>query len=220
VPQTLSTGLIIAGAYADKARRVLFAQLRDKVKTGELDNKEVARAAAELNRMLFDVLVNKLKTDKGDVVRVRIDYEVGDGAIRWLWETLRLEVFKRVPDEEVSKALAESVAEAEEITAPPEYQVERLGTTPLDDIVYELKLDEKRVGALIVETMDEEAIVKGAVVEPQPLIVKRAIIDVEGELDDTVRKVLPELLEEAEQTDQELAEKVVNEILEELPESY
>ncbi|MEB3755559.1 MAG: DUF2258 domain-containing protein [Desulfurococcales archaeon] len=220
MPPTLSTGLIIAGAYADKARRVLFAQLREKVRSGELDNREVARAAAELNRMLFDILVNKLKTDKGDVVRVRIDYDIEDGTIKWLWDTLRIEVFRRVPDEEVSRALAESVAKAEEITALPEYQVERLGTTPLDDIVYEVKLDERRVGALIVETMDEEAIIKGAVVEPQPLIIKRAIIDVEGELDDTIRKALPDLLEEAEQTDRELAEKVVNEILDELPESY
>ena len=220
MPQTLSTGLIIAGAYADKARRVLFAQLREKVRSGELDNREVARAAAELNRMLFDILVNKLKTDKGDVVRVRIDYDIEDGTIKWLWDTLRIEVFRRVPDEEVSRALTESVAKAGEITALPEYQVERLGATSLDDIVYEVKLDERRVGALIVETMDEEAIIKGAVVEPQPLIIKRAIIDVEGELDDTIRRALPELLEEAEQTDRELAEKVVNEILDELPESY
>ncbi|MCE4607154.1 MAG: DUF2258 domain-containing protein [Desulfurococcales archaeon] len=220
MPQTLSTGLIIAGAYADKARRVLFAQVRDKVKAGELENKEVARAAAELNRLLFDILVNKLKTDKGDVVRVRVGYELEGGTIKWLWDTLKLEVFRRVPDEEVSKALSESVAEAGEIAAPPEYQVERLGTTPLDDIAYEVKLDGRRVGVLIVETMDDEAVVKGAVLEPQPLIIKRAIIDVEGELDDTIKKVLPELLEEAEQSDRELAEKVVNEILDELPGSY
>ncbi|MCE4613928.1 MAG: DUF2258 domain-containing protein [Desulfurococcales archaeon] len=220
MPQTLSTGLIIAGAYADKARRVLFAQLRDKVKSRELDNKEVARAAAELNRILFDILVNKLKIDKGDVVRVRIDYEIEDGTIKWLWDALRLEVFKRVPGEEVSKILSESIAKAEEIATPPEYQVERRGITPLDDAVYEVKLGERRVGILLVETMDEEAVVKGAVIEPQPLIIKRAVIDVEGELDDIIRESLPELLEEAEQADLELAEKVVNEILEELSESY
>jgi hypothetical protein len=220
MPQTLSTGLIIAGAYADKARRVLFAQLRDKIKSGELSNKEVARAVAELNRILFDILVNRLKTDKGDVVRVRVDYEVEDGTVKWLWDTLRLEVFRRVPEEEIAKALSESVSKAEEIITSPQYEIEKIGTTPLDDIVYAVKLGDERVGALIVETMDGEAIIKGAVTEPQPLIIKRAIIDVEGELDEALKENLPDLLEEAEQSDRELAEKVVNEILEELPESY
>ncbi len=32
----LSTGLIIAGAYADKVRRTLFAQLKDKIKHNEI----------------------------------------------------------------------------------------------------------------------------------------------------------------------------------------
>ncbi|HIE58698.1 MAG TPA: DUF2258 domain-containing protein [Hydrogenothermaceae bacterium] len=52
MPQ-LSTGLVIAGAYADKLRRVLFAQLRDKIKAGELTNQLVAQKAGELNRLLF-----------------------------------------------------------------------------------------------------------------------------------------------------------------------
>lgn len=216
MPQTLSTGLIIAGAYADKARRVLFAQLRDKIKSGEISNKEVARAAAELNRMLFDILVNKLKTDKGDVVRVRIDYEVEDGKIKWLWDTLRLEVFRRTPEEEVAKAISETMS-GQPSGEAPSYTVARLGTTPLDDVVYEVKIGETRVGALLVESVDGEAVVKGAVTEPQPLIIKRAIIDVEGDLDEAVEKNLPDLLDEAEQVDRELAEKVVNEILDELP---
>jgi len=84
---TLSTGLIIAGAYADKLRRTLFAQLSDRVKSGEIDSKEVARAAAEVNQLLFNIIVEDLKMNKGDVVRVRVDYEIEGSQINGI--TLR-----------------------------------------------------------------------------------------------------------------------------------
>jgi len=118
MPQ-LSTGLVIAGAYADKLRRVLFAQLRDKIKAGELTNQLVAQKAGELNRLLFDILVNKLKIDKGDVVRIRIEYDVVNGDIVWKLDTLKIEVFKRVPDEEVEKAVKETIEKAREVLEKP-----------------------------------------------------------------------------------------------------
>ena len=57
---TLSTGYVIVGAYAIKIRRTLFAQQKDRIKNKELDGKEIARASGELNKVLFDILVNKL----------------------------------------------------------------------------------------------------------------------------------------------------------------
>jgi len=108
---TLSTGLIIAGAYADKLRRTLFAQLSERVKSGEIDSKEVARAAAEVNQLLFNILVEDLKIDKGDVVRVRVDYNVEDGMIKWDLNTLSLEVFKRISDEEINSVIKKRVGE-------------------------------------------------------------------------------------------------------------
>jgi len=102
---TLSTGLIIAGAYADKLRKTLFAQLSEKVKSGEISPQMVAKAAGDVNSFLFDILVNDLKLDKGDVVRVRIDYKVKGGEVSFDFDTLRLEVFKRVPDDEVSEVV-------------------------------------------------------------------------------------------------------------------
>ena len=118
MPQ-LSTGHIIAGAYADKVRRVLFAQLRDKIKAGELTNQLVAQKAGELNRLLFDILVNKLRIDKGDVVRIRVEYDIIDSDIVWRLDTLRIEVFKRVPDEEVEKAVKETIEKAREVLEKP-----------------------------------------------------------------------------------------------------
>ncbi len=107
---TLSTGLVIAGAYADKLRRTLFAQLSDKVKSGELESTEVARAAAEVNQLLYNILVEDLKIDKGDVVRIRIEYDIGDGEIRWKKDTLSLEVFKRLDQNQVDEAVKKRVA--------------------------------------------------------------------------------------------------------------
>ncbi|MFN4046744.1 MAG: DUF2258 domain-containing protein [Acidilobaceae archaeon] len=73
---TLRSGYVIGGAYADKIRRTLFAQTRDLVKSGELSVQEVARAAGELNRILYEILVDRVKIEKGDVVRVSVNYTV------------------------------------------------------------------------------------------------------------------------------------------------
>ncbi len=106
----LSTGLVIAGAYAKKLRRTLFAQLRDAIKSGELTNQEVARAAAEMNQMLYQILIEDLGLEKGDAVRVVVEYDVSDGKVVWKLDTLTIEAFKRVPDEEVAKAIKQRVA--------------------------------------------------------------------------------------------------------------
>lgn len=102
----LSTGLVIAGAYADKVRRTLFAQLKDLVKQDKEFAKEAARASAELNVVLYTILVEELKVEKGDAVRVRISYRVEpEKRITWLYNTLRVEAFKRIPDESVEKVV-------------------------------------------------------------------------------------------------------------------
>ncbi len=107
IENELSTGLVIAGAYADKLRRTLFAQLRDLVKKNRDFAREVARAAGEMNRLIYIILVEELKSDKGDVVRIRVKYEVDTEKwkITWKYNTLRIEYFKRYPDEEVKKII-------------------------------------------------------------------------------------------------------------------
>ncbi len=111
MPKELSTGLVIAGAYADKLRRTLFAQLRDLVKQNKEFAREIARASGEINRLIYIVLVEKLKADKGDVVRIRVQYDVEDGRVKWYYDTLRIEYFKRVPDEQVAKIVKETIDE-------------------------------------------------------------------------------------------------------------
>lgn len=106
--ERLSTGYIIVGAYADKVRRTLFAQ----AKRLGLQDSEVARASAELNMVLFEVLVGGLKADKGDVVRIIVNYKVSDGKISWDYSSLKVELFKRVPDDDVTRALQELLPRA------------------------------------------------------------------------------------------------------------
>ena len=110
---TLSTGIIIAGAYADKIRKTLFAQLRDLTKNNRDMAREAARASAELNRLLYYLIVDELKSDKGDAVRVRIKYRVypDKNYIEWDYNSLVVEYFKRLSEEEVSKSLKKVINE-------------------------------------------------------------------------------------------------------------
>jgi hypothetical protein len=108
---TLNTGLTISGGYSDKVRKTLFAQLVGNLKGGSLKPQEVARAVAELNQTLYKILVDKLKTERGDVIRVRIDYDVSEAMVKWLWSSLKIELFRRTPDEEVSRIVGEALAE-------------------------------------------------------------------------------------------------------------
>lgn len=113
VENELSTGLVIAGAYADKLRRTLFAQLKDYVKKDKELAKEVARASGEVNRLLYYIIVENLGSDKGDVVRIRVKYvfDPREKRIRWNYDTLRIEYFKRQPDEHVNEVIKNVIKE-------------------------------------------------------------------------------------------------------------
>ena len=210
----LSTGLIIAGAYADKVRRTLFAQLKDKIKAGEITPQEVARAAGELNRILYHILVEKLKTDKGDVVRARIEYEVEDGSVKWKYDTLRLEVFRRIPDEEVASKVREVVGRIEEILSKAvQYNVVKAVETKIGDVIYWIKLGDRRVGAVIVTPLNGAAIVRGAVLDPSPIIIDRARIEFKDKaLDEVIEREVIELLRIGRHVESKEAEEVLRDI--------
>ncbi|MEM4718297.1 MAG: DUF2258 domain-containing protein [Desulfurococcaceae archaeon] len=113
-PETreFSTGYVIAGAYADKVRRTLFAQLRDLIRQDKEFSKEIARASAELNIVLYRILVDELKTDKGDLIRARISYTLDQKTKRIIWDykTLRVEVFRRIPDNQVAEVVNDIIS--------------------------------------------------------------------------------------------------------------
>ena len=176
----LSSGLIIAGAYANKLRRTLFAQFRDKIKK-ERDKarkeelmREIARASGELNSTLF-FLLRDLGVDKGDVVRIAIEYNVEEGKIKWLWDTLEVQHYKPVPEtSENAKVKLKEILEkrAAAPAVPVELEVEYLGTVKegLED-VYAVKIPREEelvtVGAVRVLYKDEIGEALAVIVTPE-----------------------------------------------------
>jgi len=209
----LSSGYIIVGAYADKIRRTLFAQLRDKIKSKEMDSKVVAKAAADLNRLLYEILVNKLKLDKGDVIRIMIEYEVSEGEIHWNLDSLKIEVFKRVPEEEIKPIIEDAVGRMEELEEIEEakFEIEKVGETDLGDIVYFVKVDGESAGALVVTPLNSEAIVRGAIVKPNPVVIEKTKIEIEEDLESALIRLVEQ---RGREVDEETAEKIVYEIKE------
>ncbi|MEN2999152.1 MAG: DUF2258 domain-containing protein [Acidilobaceae archaeon] len=93
----LRTGVVLGGGYALKVNRVFFAQVKEAVKRGELKKEEAKRAVSELNRTLYNILVEELKVEKEDVVRISIEYEIRDGTVHWNMNSLTVEVWPRCP---------------------------------------------------------------------------------------------------------------------------
>jgi hypothetical protein len=211
---TLMTGYVIAGAYADKVRRTLFAQTRDLVKSGTLTPQEVARAAGELNRILYEVFVNKLKTDKGDVVMVNIEYNIEDNRIVWNYDKLEVRVWRREREDVVARALSEVKMVARELAVRViQFEVARIGETEGGDIVYSLKLAGKEVGAFLLTPLDEDkAVVRGAVLEPTPLLLKRQLIDIQPPVDDFIAKNIGAIMAKATNVEIGEADKAIREI--------
>lgn len=108
--QILSTGFVVAAGYADKLRRTLFALTKGKV-----SSEEVVRAAAEINQYLFQKIVEEMKVDKLDVVRIRVPFEIKDGQIVWDKENVQIEVYKRAEHAQLAEAMAEAHKASEDL---------------------------------------------------------------------------------------------------------
>lgn len=208
---TLSTGYVIVGAYATKVRRTLFAQQKDKIKNKELDTKEIARAGAELNRVLFDILVNKLKLDKGDIVRVRINYELSNGMVRWDYDSLSIEAFKRIDEEEVKekiKEVVEVVKYQKEESA--KYVLKVLGKSELDDIIYGINLDGEEIGIIIVTPIDSESLVRGVLIKPKPVEIEKTKISISiDNIETYLNENLATMIKNAKEISEEKAKEII-----------
>jgi hypothetical protein len=209
VTNQLTTGLVITGAYADKVRKTLFAQLKDNIKKGEVVSQEVARAIAELNKVLYYIFVEKLKLDKGDVVRVRIEYTIENGKIKWKYENLQIEVFKR---QDVSSIISEIIPEIEKLIIP-NYVIERISTTILGDYIYRIKLNDKDVGRIVLTKIDEElGILHGAIIEPSPLLISKRKVTIKEDIDKFLSENLSNFISSAQNVEVTEAEKVIKSI--------
>lgn len=215
---TLRSGLIPAAVYADKLRRVLFGQLRDLVKKDKEFASKVAYYSALLNRALFTLLVEELKVDKLDVVRIIIDYDVNEEKkeIIWKWDSLKVEIYKRVPPESYAESLKNFIVRAPELAMGiVRYNVVKLGETFDGDLVYTIKIDEKEVGAAIAIQVDENTVLlkKAAVVEPTAAIFEKVKLELGGRsIDDVLKEQIGGVIQYGTHVSYEEALKVVNAI--------
>ncbi|MFP3226993.1 MAG: DUF2258 domain-containing protein [Sulfolobaceae archaeon] len=81
----LSTGLIIAARYADKLRRVALVAF-SKIAPKDV----IIRDVSELNKQLYDKIVNEMKLDKLDVIRIMVDAEYDENENKLKFENLRI----------------------------------------------------------------------------------------------------------------------------------
>jgi hypothetical protein len=160
----LSTGVVLAGYYDDKVRRVLFAALRNKV-----PKEEIVGAASELNKVVFEKL-QELKVGPRDAVRIKIDYQIKNGQIQWDYSTLEVEPFYHKDHELLVKALEEGETSREElrykvdaITRKVEglnQQLNQLSETPLNKVLEQVAMLKQKVNeiqGLLKEISEEHA---------------------------------------------------------------
>ncbi|MEM4487600.1 MAG: DUF2258 domain-containing protein [Desulfurococcaceae archaeon] len=217
---TLRSGLVPAAVYAVKLRRAIFAQLRDHVKKDKEFSSKVAYYAATLNRALFTLLVEELKIDKLDVVRISVDYDLDEASksITWKWDTLKIEVYRRVPPETYEEALKKFIVKAPELSVGTvKYSVTKLGETFDEDLVYAIKIDEKEVGAASILQVDENTLVlkKAAVVEPTPAVFDKLKLDLAGRsAEEVLAEQLGRVMQVARHVTYDEVYKIINSIRE------
>lgn len=209
----IRSGLTIAGAYADKLRKALFAQFASKVKSGELEKEDIARASRELNTFLYHILVEKLKLDRADVVRINVKYEVHGRELRWDYDSLRIEVYKKMPKEIVDEAITEAVRHVKEIIEG-RYLVEEVGKTLTGDILCKIRLGDLTVGMLEVIKLNDEILLKGAFISPEPVLVERTRIELYGrEIVEVITEKLSEIIKSGRRVSREIAEETIKSLL-------
>lgn len=210
----LSTGFTIVGAYAIKVRRALFAQLSDRVRQDRQWSRSIAYASAQLNRVLFELFVTRLRLDKGDVVRARIEFDLDEEKknISWKWDTLTVDVYRRERPEVVEPALKEVVGMASQLAALVRYEVKPIGSTVDGDVVYSVMLEGREVGVIIVTSLGNSVLIKGGgVVEPSYAVVKRTRVRLGGlSPEEAIADSLPEVLQQEQ--DRERVVKIIEEL--------
>lgn len=186
----LSTGFVIVGAYAKKIRKTLFAQFKDRIKDKEIVGK-LAYASAQLNKVIFEIVVNKLRLEKGDLVKIMIEYDFDENKkeITWKFDKLKIFSFRRVPQEEIEKVVEEVVEKLKEIKL---YEVEKLGETVDEDLIFSVLKEGKEVGIIVTTKLDENSYLlkKVVVVDESPFEIEKVKIEVDGSLKECLSNIV------------------------------
>ncbi|EZQ12043.1 MULTISPECIES: DUF2258 domain-containing protein [Acidianus] len=104
----ISSGLIIASRYADKLRRVALVTL------GKMIPKDIImRDIAELNKELYNKIVNELKVNKLDVIRLMVDVEYNPQEKKLQFSNIR--IIRYYTEEECKKMGEDLIKENEKL---------------------------------------------------------------------------------------------------------
>lgn len=102
----LRTGPVRLSGYALKLRRVFNAAFKDKYKSGELDANVINEDVSELNRKIYEVLVDRFEIPKEAIVNITVDYDVTEDKHLKI-NDISIEVFDK--DEILSKNATKEV---------------------------------------------------------------------------------------------------------------
>lgn len=179
----LRTGLVPVAGYASKVRRTLFAQTKELVTNSKEWARAVAYGVAVLNVALYKLLVEELKLDKRDVIRVSIEYDLDyeKKAAVYKWDTLTIEVYKKQPQESYLDVVERFKSVAEQISIA-RYTAVKVGETLGGDEVYSIRLGDREVGVALVFPVDESTIIlkRAVLTEPSPAAIGRMRIELAG----------------------------------------
>jgi len=102
----LRTGIIPAARFADKFRRVALAAFK-----GYAPREVIIRDVSEFNKTLYDIIVNKMKCAKGDLIRIVVDATYDEEGQRLVFGEPKIDKF--VPESEVRELYESKVRELE-----------------------------------------------------------------------------------------------------------
>lgn len=189
---SLITGLVKTTGYAVKVRRILFAQLKEAIKRGEINSQQVAYRAGRLNEVLYKVLIELLGLERNDVVRVSIGYTVVNGDIEFQWGTLSIEVYKY--NEEISKrATSEAKEIIEKGLVEYDFELEKIKTIGTTEF-YNVKLNGEKVGVVSVVDVGNRLAISGAITIKNTAYRVGGIVTKTENLEVGIRRVINETI--------------------------
>jgi len=114
----LRTGIIPAARFADKVRRVTLAAFK---KTAPRD--VIVRDVAEFNKALYETIVNKMKCEKGDLIRIVVEASYDEDSKRIVFGEPVIERY--VPENQVRKEYEEKIRALEKELEEARLEAER-----------------------------------------------------------------------------------------------
>ncbi|MDM7275307.1 MAG: hypothetical protein P3X22_004200 [Thermoprotei archaeon] len=147
-----------------------------------------------------------------------VNYAVEEGRIRWDLETLSIQAWRRIPEQDINKAIAEVAVKPPARRRPAKtlpYVAIRIVEAETGDIIYSVRLTRGniRIGLLrAIPLLKNKALLWGAILDPIPLIIEKIVENVEPSLDSYINNNMEDIIDKATPAEREEAEKILDRI--------